>query len=98
MLMIEDLGCPYCAMWDREVRQAYLNSPEGRFAPLHRRFRSDPDLTAVPRVVYSPTFVLYKSGVEIGRILGYPGADLFWMQLAGLMEKAGYPAGTQNER
>jgi hypothetical protein len=38
-------------------------------------------------VVGSPTFVLIESGKEIGRIVGYPGADFFWGLLAQLIEK-----------
>lgn len=96
LLMIEDPGCPYCARWDREVRQAYLNSEEGRFAPLVRRFRGARDVAFIANVIYSPTFVVVVRGQEIGRIVGYQGPYFFWAEIAGLLAKAGFkrPAGS----
>src|SRR5690606_41734533 len=54
LIMVEDPGCPYCALWDKEVGVAYAASPEGRFAPLVRRRRDDPDVKELGQVVYSP--------------------------------------------
>jgi hypothetical protein len=90
LVMIEDAGCVYCIRWHAEVGDAYANSAEGRFAPLDRRRIGDPDIAALRNVRYTPTFVLLRGTVEIGRITGYPGADPFWELLAGLMAKAGF--------
>ena len=93
LIMIEDRGCRYCVRFDAEARPSYENSPEGRFAPLVRRPRSAPDVRFLSEVVYSPTFILLVEGREIGRVVGYQGADLFWMEMAGLMRKAGFRPG-----
>lgn len=97
LFMVEDVGCPYCAKWDREVGGAYPITAEGRFAPLVRRFRRDPDITFLKNIVYSPTFVVVKDGEEIGRITGYPTADFFWPMLVDILVKVGFkpkaPAG-----
>lgn len=93
LLLIEDPGCPYCARWDRDVREGYLKSEEGRFAPLARRFRGSPDVAFIPNVIYSPTFVVLTRGHEVGRIVGYQGEDFFWASLAGLLAKAGFKPG-----
>jgi hypothetical protein len=85
LVMIGDPGCPYCARFEREVAPGYQASEDGRLAPLVRRDRRDADIAFIPRVVYSPTFVMLVRGREVGRIVGYAGVDLFWMQLAGLM-------------
>lgn len=85
LVMIGDPGCPYCARWEREVAPGYMASDDGKLAPLVRRDRGAPDIAFIKRVVYSPTFVMLVNGREVGRIVGYSGADLFWMQLAGLM-------------
>jgi hypothetical protein len=61
-------------------------SDDGKLAPLVRRDRHDPDIAFIPRVVYSPTFVMLVRGREVGRIVGYGGVDLFWMQLAAIMD------------
>lgn len=90
LLMIEDRGCPYCARWDREVRDSYLNSPEGRFAPLVRRLRGSTDIAFVRNVIYSPTFVVLVRGHEIGRIIGYQGADFFWAELGSILMRGGF--------
>lgn len=93
LLLVEDRGCPYCARWDREVGPAYARSPEGRFAPLVRRFRGAPDVGFLDGVVFSPTFVVLKEGKEIGRIVGYAGPDFFWSELSPLLIKAGFAPG-----
>lgn len=94
LVMIEDPGCPYCARWRAEVGPGYAASDEGRFAPLARRRRGDPAIAFIPNVVYSPTFVLLVEGREVGRILGYPGPDLFWMQIAGLFDRTSFKGAT----
>lgn len=88
LVMIGDRGCPYCARFEREVAPGYTASDDGKVAPLARRFRLDADVAFIPRIVYSPTFVMLVRGREVGRIVGYPGADLFWMQVAGLLSNA----------
>lgn len=90
LFMVEDVGCPYCAKWDREIGVAYPVSAEGRFAPLVRRYRRDPDIAFLKNIVYSPTFVVVQDGEEIGRITGYPAADFFWPMLADILVKAGF--------
>ena len=89
LVMIEDRGCPYCQRFDAESRSSYENSAEGHLVPLVRRFRGDPEIAFLERVVYSPTFVLLVEGREVGRALGYQGSDLFWMEIAGLMRRSG---------
>lgn len=90
LLLIEDRGCPYCARWDRDVLPGYLNSDEGQFAPLVRRFRGSPDVAFIANVVYSPTFVVLANGREVGRIVGYQGPDFFWGDLNPLLARAGF--------
>jgi hypothetical protein len=88
LVMIGDPGCPYCARFMRDVAPGYIASDDGKLAPLVRRDRHDADIAFIPRVIYSPTFVMLVRGREIGRIVGYGGADLFWMQVAGLLTDA----------
>ena len=37
--------------------------------------------------MYTPTLVLMDGGREVGRIVGYPGADLFWGLLGELFQR-----------
>ena len=39
------------------------------------------------KIVFTPTFVLWHEGREIGRIVGYLGEDFFWGQLGELIEQ-----------
>ena len=89
LLMVDDAGCVYCRKWDREVAQAYENSAEGQRAPLVRRPIRSADVAAFPGIRYTPTFLLLVEGREIGRIVGYAGAEFFWGELAVLMAKSG---------
>lgn len=91
LFMIEQRGCIYCAMWDREVGDAYHMTNEGRIAPLERLdLRAPvPEGVAFQRpAVFTPTFILVQDGQEIGRIDGYPGEDFFWGLLGRMLEKA----------
>ncbi len=90
LVMVDDRGCVYCARWNRDVRQSYLASPEGQFAPLVQRQRGHPDLAFLPGLRYTPTFVVLAGGREVGRIVGYAGPDFFWGELAGLLARAGF--------
>jgi hypothetical protein len=90
LVMVQDPGCPYCARWEVEVGHSYRASKEGKFASLVVRRRGDPEITDLKKIVYSPTFVMLAYGKEVGRIVGYQGSDLFWMQLEPLVAKAGF--------
>ena len=89
LIMFEQVGCAYCAQWNREVGDAYPKTAEGRAAPLRRvdLHASRPEeLTFIDGVRFTPTFVLIENGSEIGRIEGYPGEAFFWGLLARLIE------------
>ncbi len=63
---------------------------EGRFAPLKRVRRGAPEIRGFNPVVYTPTFIVVRSGEEIGRITGYPGQDYFWSELTPILSAAGF--------
>lgn len=92
LVMVDDLGCPYCARWDAEVGEGYQRSPEGAFAPLVRMRRGSAALAGLRPITHTPTFIVVRDGGEIGRITGYPGAHFFWPLLAEILQRAGYPA------
>jgi len=91
LFMIEQRGCIYCALWNREVGDAYHLTEEGRTAPLERhdlRAEIPEGVVFQSRPVFTPTFILVEAGQEIGRIEGYPGEDFFWGLLGIMLEKA----------
>lgn len=85
LVMVETASCIYCVRWHKEIGPAYPLSPEGLRAPLVRRDISDPALSAFRKVVYTPTFLLVRDGVEVGRLTGYPGPDYFWSEIDALI-------------
>lgn len=90
LIMFESSACEWCEAWQRDVGIVYPLTPEGRYAPLRRVniFDDRPaDLGNIKGVIYTPTFVLFSDGLEIGRIHGYPGEDHFWGLLNVLLKE-----------
>ena len=97
LLMYRRAGCPWCAMWDREIGPIYPKTEAGRRAPVRMvdlGVAKDSDVLLQRPVRYSPTFVLVDRGREIGRIEGYPGEDFFWGLLENLVLKLPSPNAT----
>lgn len=88
LLMVEETGCRFCLKWDKDVGTGYAASREGRTAPLKRIRRDAPELAGLKPVVYTPTFILMREAMEIGRITGYPGAAFFWEELDDLIGRS----------
>jgi thioredoxin-related protein len=89
LLMFRRAGCPWCAAWDREVGPVYSRTELGQRAPVRfvdlDHVRDTAGLKSPVR--FTPTFVLFDGGREIGRIEGYPGQDFFWGLLENLVPK-----------
>lgn len=87
-VMLERHGCPFCALWLREIGPIWPRSDLGRRAPLRRvDIGAGPlpeDLAFLRGVQATPTFVLVENGVERGRIVGYQGDVLFWQEAEAL--------------
>jgi len=95
LVMFEARGCHYCVRWHAEVGQGYPLSDEGQRAPL-RRVDMDvalpSDVSLIRPVTMTPTFVLVEGGREVGRLVGYAGADFFYGLLGDVMARL--PAAT----
>lgn len=93
LLMIEQVGCYYCRVFNRDVAPVYETSTEGAAAPLvHADLRGDlPDgVTLLSRPFVTPTFILLgPDGVEVERLTGYPGDDFFWPYIGDMLVQAG---------
>ncbi len=90
LVMVEQVGCHWCAKWDAEVAPEYPKTAEGQAAPLERvMIRTLPldGLETTSRVIYTPTFLLVRDGVELARIEGYPGEDFFWGLLTRMIDE-----------
>ncbi len=90
LLMFESAACEWCERWHEEIGPAYGKTRFGRIAPLRRIDidRATPEAyRSVRGIVYTPTFVLWRRGREVGRLVGYPGEDFFWPLLERLLKK-----------
>lgn len=83
LLMFRQAGCVYCATWDRVIAPVYPRTDIGRAVPVRMLDLSDEQPGLDRPVRFTPTFVLFADGREVGRIEGYPGEDFFW----GLLER-----------
>ena len=89
LLMFESKLCEWCDKWREEIGAVYPKTDEGRIAPLRTIdvYQTRPNKYApIKGIVYTPTFVLWHDGGEVGRILGYSGEAFFWGLLGELIE------------
>lgn len=90
LIMFDQVGCQWCAKWQKEVGGVYHKSYEGKRAPVRRvdMFGDRPaELAFIKDIVYSPTFVLVQDGRELGRITGYPGKAHFYVLLSQMLSE-----------
>lgn len=91
LVMYDRPGCVWCVRWERDVGRIYTQAPEGERAPLRRvdiREQNRSGVRLDEPVVYTPTFVLSADGIEVGRITGYQGEDMFWGVLDDLLQQS----------
>jgi hypothetical protein len=93
LLMVEQPGCVYCRVFNRDIAPIYAVAPEGRAVPLVHVQLRDPapeGVTLASRPFATPTFILIgPDGAELDRIVGYLGEDFFWPYLGRMLERAG---------
>lgn len=90
LLMVEEPGCVYCALFNREIAPAYPKTSEGRKAPLRRLQLAEAfpeEFSKIKPANVTPTFILVDNGEEIDRLVGYPGDEYFWFLLGQMLEK-----------
>ena len=85
LIMITSDRCPYCKAWERDVGAIYAESPYAQNLPLTRVKLSGamPDgLVFDASITGTPTFVVFRGGLEIDRQLGYQSSEMFWWWLS----------------
>ncbi|MFA5901976.1 MAG: thioredoxin fold domain-containing protein [Hyphomicrobium sp.] len=90
LIAFEVPGCIYCNVFRRDVLPGYASSPTGRAAPIRFLDLNDEAsnrlrLNEPVRIV--PTIVVMRDGAEVGRIVGYLGAENFYRVLDGLLPR-----------
>lgn len=90
LLIVEEPACVFCVRFNREIAPAYPKTDEGKLAPLRRIQIADPwpsDLKSVNKATLTPTFILIDDGLEVARLVGYPGDEHFWFLLGQMLDK-----------
>lgn len=101
LMMVAARGCPDCAAWHRQVGPGYAATATGRAAPLLEVDIDGPwpdGIVLGRRPRLTPSFVLLRKGLELGRFEGYRDAGEFGMRFAGLLDAAGKRGGAVRER
>ncbi len=92
LLMVEQAGCYYCRVFNRDIAPVYEKSTEGQAAPLvHVQLRGEvPEgVTLDTQPFVTPTFILIgPDGAEIERLTGFPGEDFFWPYVSDMIATA----------
>ncbi len=89
LVMFTSEDCPVCQAWEKEIGSIYKKSQYQVELPLKRVdfFGLASDWISVKEPISgTPTFVVIKKGEEVGRILGYSGAEMFWWELSSFLE------------
>ena len=85
LIMVTASDCPWCEAFEDEVGKGYPKTEESKLLPLRRHDIYDPvpkDMADLLPATMTPTFIVIKDGKEAGRIIGYPGYELFWWRLS----------------
>ena len=85
ILMFDSNFCMFCEAWEQEIGIVFEKSDYAKYFQLMRRDRSKQDQINIDlksTVIGTPTFVIINKNREIGRIVGYSGAEMFWWQLS----------------
>jgi hypothetical protein len=85
LIMVTASDCPWCEAFEEEVGKGYPKTDEAKFLPMRRHDIYDAmpeDMKELVPPTMTPTFIIVMDGKEVGRIVGYPGQELFWWRLS----------------
>ena len=80
LIVIEARGCPMCRLFRDEIAPAYRATARAKQAPLRFidvSFTDPATLNLVAPIEIVPTVILMRDGVEIERLVGYTGPEIF---------------------
>ena len=89
LLMITADYCVYCQIWEKEIGNIYPKTDISKIFPLEK-IELDEQSISSESVNYetkiTPTFIFFKEKEEIGRIIGYSSAEMFWWQVDEILD------------
>ena len=90
LLMITADYCVYWQIWEKEIGEIYPKTDIAKSFPLERIELDEHSIrnnTDNNEKKITPTFVFFKEKEEIGRIIGYSGAEMFWWQVDEILDR-----------
>ena len=90
LVMITADYCIYCQIWEKEIGNIYPKTDIAKSFPLERieldahSMGNDLDNNETK---ITPTFVFFEENQEIGRIIGYSSAEMFWWQVDEILDR-----------
>ena len=90
LLMITADYCIYCQIWEKEIGTIYPKTDIAKNFPLERIELDEHSLindSDSNETKITPTFDFFREKVEIGRIIGYSSAEMFWWQVDEILDR-----------
>ena len=90
LLMITADYCVYCQIWEKEIGEIYPKTDISKSFPLERIELDENSISNDSgnyETKITPTFVFFKENEEIGRIIGYSSAEMFWWQVDEILDR-----------
>ena len=84
LLMITADYCVYCQIWEKEIGKIYPKTDNSKSFPLEKIELDEYSISNNSdnyETKITPTFFFFKENEEIGRIIGYSSAEMFWWQV-----------------
>ena len=90
LVMITADYCVYCQIWEKEIGEIYPKTDISKSFPLERIELDENSISNDSgnyETKITPTFVFFKENEEIGRIIGYSSAEMFWWQVDEILDR-----------
>ena len=89
LLMITADYCIYCQIWEKEIGKIYPKTDIAKNFPLERIELDEKSISSELDnygTKITPTFIFFKGKEEIGRIMGYSSAEMFWWEVDEILD------------
>ena len=90
LVMITADYCIYCQIWEKEIGEIYPKTDISKIFPFEKIELDEYSFNNVLHnyeTKITPTFVFFKENEEIGRIVGYSSAEMFWWQVDEILDR-----------
>ena len=89
LVMITADYCIYCQIWEKEIGKIYPKTDISKNFPLEKIELDEQSISSNLDnygTKITPTFIFFKGKEEIGRIMGYSSAEMFWWEVDEILD------------